>query len=319
MNHPLLAIVIMAAFHTVCHAQNFPDRAINYDPLGEHRYDSAGFSALTGSNLHAEFGRYSNGSGGSHRWTAKTGGTIELARWDSSWSIAIVGTAEITIDPHNDIAFNPRAISWEEGVMVSRRIGRNMALQLGAMQRCKHDIDNVESMLSGGHLEERTLIYSGATIRLLLRPHALLPGSDLLRGGLALRNELYVHTLDHRIAGESDAEGRSLEAMIASHVLIGRLELHLPESRVAAHLSGSLMLTYFGERFGVAGYDAGAITAFGSVPHLELGVDLINPIGGTLSIFARGEWQRDAAILPKPQPARLFLLGVRFGDAGTMW
>ncbi len=319
MNLLLLAVVILAALHTVCHAQNFPDRAINYDPLGEHRYDSARFSALTGSKLHVEFGRYSNGSGGSHRWTAKTGGTIELARWDSSWSIAIVGTAEITIDPHNDIAFNPRAISWEEGVMVSRRIGRNWTLQLGGMQRCKHDIDNVESMLSGGHLEERTLIYSGATLRLLLRPHALLPGSDLLRGGVALRNELYVHTLDHRIAGESDATGRGLETMIASQVIIGRLELHPPAWPVAAHLSGSLMLTYVGERFGVAGYGAGSVTALGSVPHLELGVDMLNPIGGTLTIFARGEWQRDAAILPKPQSARLFLLGLRFGDAGTMW
>jgi hypothetical protein len=318
MKIALNTALMLLALHTVCHAQNFPDRIINYDPLGDHTIDTAGFTWLGGARLHAEFGRYSNGSGRSHRWNAKTGGSIEVARWDSTWSIALAGTTEITIDPNNDISFNPRAICWEEGILVSHRIAADAALQFGGFQRCKHDIDNLESAFDGAP-QERTLIFSGATLRLLLRPRPLIPGSDLLWGGIALRNELYVHILDDRISGEVDHGGRGLDGMVASQVAIGRLELRPWGPTLAAHLSGSVMASWFGERFGILGNDAGKLTILGSTPHLEIGLDVVNPRGGSFTFFARGEWQRDAAILPKPGSVALALFGVRFGDFATMW
>ncbi|MDB5033485.1 MAG: hypothetical protein JWQ98_726 [Chlorobi bacterium] len=311
-------VSILMLMHTVCHSQNFPDRMISYDPLADHRPDTADFTWLSGARLHAEFSRYSNGSGSSHRWNAKTGGMVEIARWDSTWSIAVAGTTEIIIDPHNDISFNPRAIQWEEGILVSCRLSHDASLQFGGMQRCKHDIDNLEPAQESGSVEERTLIFSSATVRALFHPRPLIPGSNLLYGALAIRDEIYVHILDNRIAGTADAGGRSLETMFNTTVVTGRLDLRPPDARYGVHLGASFMVSLFGDAPGT-GHNLSNPIALGSIPFLELGLDLFNPAGGNLTIFARGEWQRDAAILPKPAAASLAMFGIRFSDFGTMW
>jgi hypothetical protein len=303
---------LLILLHLPLAAQILPDRIVVLDPLGRHEEDSAGFSWLNGSHLYAEFGRYSNGSGGDHRWNAKTGGYIEFARWDSTASIAMVGTAEIVVDPMSDIGFNPRAIFWEEGVLASLRLAHEASLQLGYVHRCKHDIDNYDVS------EERTLIYSGITTRALWRPGLMLDGPFTLTGGLALRNDFFLHLLDYRSGIGAQNAGGSIESLVDAVNLCGRVDLRPREARYGIHFSADFMLSLVGAERGFSERFHG-IRALGSFPYAELGIDLFNPHGAALTIFARGEWQRDAGIHATPERATLALFGVRVGTAEGMW
>jgi hypothetical protein len=313
-----LPIVLLFLVPALSPAQNFPDRLVTYDPLGNRSVDSTAFDWLTAERIHVEFARYTNGSGNSHRWNAKLGGFVELARWDSTWSIALVGTTEIVIDPNNSIGFNPRSIFWEEGLLVSRRLGHNAAIQLGGMQRCKHDIDNLELSYNTGRPEERTLIFSGATLRMLMRPDTFIPDLDFLRGGLALRDDYYFHLLDHRIPSEANNAGGHLDRLINTLTVGGRLELRPAGSRIGGHLGGSIMISLSGGA--IHGDDRFSnLSLATSIPFVEAGLDLFNPTGSGLTLFVRGEWQRDAQIVPVPERASLVLIGFRFADVRTVW
>jgi hypothetical protein len=300
------------------HAQILPDRLAVYDPLGDHAADTAGFQWLPSTRLFAEFSRYSNGSGAHHRWNAKTGGYFEIARWDSSWSIAMVGTMEMVADPFSDIGFNPRAIFWEEGLLASRRLGERSALEFGYVHRCKHDIDNLEPYTIAGRLEQETLIYSGITTRALWRPAPLLAGPLPLDGALAVRNDFFLHLFDQREPHEAQTTGHDMNTLADAVNITVRLDFRERDARWGVHLNGDYMLAMYGSGSGLAGRWSG-ISALGSVPFLELGLDLFNPHGAAFTLFARGEWQRDGAITPFATPARLFSFGVRAGSFGGMW
>ncbi len=314
----LFALIVLLSLHTVCQAQNIADRLVLFDPLGDHDADTAGFTWLNSTRLYAEFSRYSDGSGPNHRWNAKTGGFFEVARWDSTWSIALVGTMEMVADPFSDIAFNPRAIFWEEGVMASRRLASDAALQFGYIHRCKHDIDNLETWLLAGRIEQITLVYSGLATRLLLRPRPLIEGDLVLSGGLAVRNDLFLHLFDQREPYEAHATGRNMNTLANATNLTARLDLRPRDARYGVHLNADFMLSLFGREAGFGGRWSG-LTALGSVPFAELGVDLFNPDGAAFTLFARGEWQREGHITPVAAPATLFLLGVRMGSFESLW
>lgn len=298
-------------------AQNFPDRTIVLDPLADRDADTAGFTWLNATRLYAEFARYSNGSGPHHRWNAKTGGYVEIARWDSSWSIAITGTMEMVADPYSDIAFNPRAIFWEEGILATTRLGSDASLLFGYMHRCKHDIDNLEPYLLEGKIEQITLIYSSLTARLNLRPRLLVEGPIELHGALQARNDLYTHLFDMREPIEAHSTGHELTKLANSITLIPRLDIRPRGARHGLHLNGSWMVSLFGTEEGFGGRWKDPV-ALGSFPFLELGADFFNPNGAVFTLFARGEWQRSGGIVPENTPANLFLIGIRAGASGSM-
>lgn len=299
----LLFLLALPAF-----AQNLPDRVVTLDPLARRVEDTSAFVFLAGTHLYAEFGQYDKASGEGHRWNAKSGGYFEVARWDSSASIAFVGTTEVVMDPLNDIAFNPRAIFWEEGLISTFALGDGWRLQGGYVHRCKHDIDNLEIRLLRERDEQRTLIYSGLMTRLILPSLPLLDGPIRLSASGTVRNDFFMHLLDSRLPAQN--VGRNLETLIDALNLGARFDLKLPGGRIGAHLAGDFMLTLAGEKPGFSERFSG-ITALGSLPFLEFGVDFINPRGGSLALFVRGEWQRDDGILAEPSPARLVLFGVR--------
>jgi hypothetical protein len=298
--------------------QILPDRLVVYDPLGNHALDTNGFEWLPATRLYGEFSRYSNGSGAHHRWNAKSGGFFEIARWDSSWSIAMVGTMEMVADPFSDIGFNPRAIFWEEGVLASRRLGDEAAIQFGYVHRCKHDIDNLEPYLLADRIEQETLIYSGITTRALWRPRPILEGPVPLEGALAVRNDLFLHLFDQREPHEAEATGRSMNTLADAVNITARLDLRAREARWGLHLNGDFMLSLYGAGTGFSGRWS-RLTALGAFPFLELGLDLFNPRGAAFTIFTRGEWQRDGAIAPFATPARLLSFGVRASSFEEMW
>jgi hypothetical protein len=302
-------LLMMLLSSTTMIAQNLPDRTVVLDPLARMGDDTAAFVFLGGTHLYAEFGRYDNASGDGHRWNAKTGGFFEVARWDSSTSIAFVGTTEVVMDPLNDIAFNPRAIFWEEGVVGTFALGDDgLRLQAGYVHRCKHDIDNLEIRLIREQDQQRTLIYSGLMTRLILPPLRLLDGPAGLSATGNIRNDFFMHLLDSRLPDQD--VGRNLETLIDALNLGARLDLELPGGRIGGHLAASFMLTFAGRERGFSERFSD-VALLGSLPFAELGLDFVNPRGGSLTLFLRGEWQRDDGIAAEPKAGRLVLFGVR--------
>ncbi len=302
---------------TRCGAQNMPDRTVIYDPLAAPAADS-GFSMFNGTRLFAEFGRYSNGSGPHHRWNAKTGGWFEIARWDSSWSIAMIGTMEMVADAFSDIGFNPRAIFWEEGLLATARLGQGTALQFGYVHRCKHDIDNLEPYLLAGSIEQYTLIYSGITARLLFRPRVVVDGPLQISAGAALRNDIFLHRFSQTEPGGIQRPGSDISSLATAFNITARIDARPRDARFGMHCNGAVMLSMFGGQQTPAPPWNG-ITVRGAAPFVELGADFFNPKGAAFTVFARGEWQHDGAIVPQPTPATLFIVGVRASSFQGMW
>jgi len=307
---PLFVIVPAALFCiTPLYAQNFADRIVIVDPLADPTRNGPGTTWLPGTVLYAEFSRYSEGSGDDHRWNARTGGAIEVVRVDSTWSVAVMGTMEVVVDPQNDITFNPRAIFWEEGLFVTRRLGDDMALEVGYMHRCKHDIDNLEVLTRDGILEQRTLIYSGPSVRFLLRPRAI--GSTPLLWGLGIRGDLLTHLLDDRLRSDARGVGRDMESGIASMTFDLRGRWRPGFRRIAIGLNLGWMASIFGDEPG--------LVLLGSIPYVEFGLHLFNPQGGTFVLFARGEFQRDTGIRSIPESKKLVMIGIRMGSWRATW
>ncbi|MBS1913311.1 MAG: hypothetical protein JST22_15085 [Bacteroidetes bacterium] len=319
---PLLRALLLATAFAACArdaaAQNLPDRAVVLDPLGNHAADTNGFAWLNAMQLYGEFSRYSNGSGAHHRWNAKSGGFIEFARWDSTWSIGMMGTMEMVADAASDIGFNPRAIFWEEGILASVRLNHDAAFQFGYMHRCKHDVDNLEPYLYSNRIEQYTLIYSGLTTRLLLRPRLVADGPVQLFASAAARNDAFLHLYDERHPQEAERTGRNMYTLADALNLTARIDARPHDARYGLHLSAGSMLSLFG-----SGTDLGGrwrnLQIETAVPFVELGLDLFNPRAGAFTVFARGEWQRDGAIDPFTTAARLFAVGIRATNWQTMW
>lgn len=315
--HTAFAAIAALAAAGSLGAQNIPDRGTTFDPLADHAADTAGTTWLPGTRLVGEFARYSNGSGEHHRWNAKTGGWMEIVRVDSTWSVSIAGMMEMVADAFSDIGFNPRGIFWQEGVLAELRLGRNEAFAFGYVHRCKHDIDNLEPFLLAGRIEQSTLIYSGPTLQLLARPRTIVDGAWRIDAGGAVRNDLFVHLFDQR-EPHAEQPGRDLTMLADAINLSGRLDLRPRTANLGLHVSADWMLSLFGSGPGWSGRWSG-LTALGSMPYVELGLDLFTPHAGVFTFFARGEWQRDGNIVPRETPARLLLFGIRAGAADVMW
>lgn len=309
-------MVLMPLCSSLMQGQNFPDRAVIVDPLADRSRHGAGTTWLPGTVLYAEFSRYTNPAGDDHRWNAKTGGALEVVRFDSSTSIAVMGTVEVIADPQNDISFNPRAIFWEEGVIASHQLASDVVFQWGYMHRCKHDIDNLEVLTHRGATEQRTLIYSSLTTRVLLRPRSVL--STDLQWGLAVRNDFFTHLLDDRLRSDARGVGRSMEAMIDAVTVDLRGRWTSPWRWLAVGVNVGLMATLVGEEEGFLERFSG-LRLLGNLPYAEFGLHFFNFNGGSFVLYTRAEYQRDAAIQTIPVPKELVMVGIRMGSWNATW
>lgn len=302
----ILVTLTLLAF-VPCRSQILPDRIVVLNPLADTSAGRQGFIPLPGTRLYGEFARYSNGSGSNHRWNAKTGGYSEIARWDSTFSIAMAGTMEVVMDPQNDIGFNPRAIFWEEAFLFSLRApwGYDQTIQFGYTHRCKHDIDNHEVFLDRGEDARRTLIYGGPFLRLLHEPEERLLGIRLRYAG---RFDYFIHTLDDWDRAVRDSAFRSFEDLTAAAGVTVRLDLPFGSSGIAAHLLSNGQLGLYDDAEPQAG-----------IPLVELGIDFTRENGSAYTFFVRGEHQPDAGISRVPTPGKLFLFGVRTTSWNGMW
>lgn len=84
------------------------------------------------------------------------GGLLSFHRWKTS-SLDFNLSFELTADPYNDIAFNPRSARWQEELFLTDENSWGN-FQYGLMHRCKHEIDNFdpEDTLAGNFNNQST-------------------------------------------------------------------------------------------------------------------------------------------------------------------
>src|SRR5207249_2000646 len=112
--------------------------------------DRAGYWA----QLHRGFGSDSDRWG----WSVSMGAIWEFARFGGNRSLFAITGMELIADTHNNITFNPHGAVWEEGIVYAEH-DRSLDWQLGAMYRCRHDIDNGDPNQYSDVFGGRTLIY----------------------------------------------------------------------------------------------------------------------------------------------------------------
>ncbi len=104
-----------------------------------------GAEPLGRAGVWASFGGYAPDS--TYAWSVRLGGWLELYRFRDGTSLSIWTSNELVASPHSPIRFQPLALFWEEGLLLSKG-----PWQAGFTHRCKHDVDR----------KERVLIYSSA-------------------------------------------------------------------------------------------------------------------------------------------------------------
>lgn len=320
----ILIIVFASACQTIF-AQVLPDKILTIDPLQIPCNDSSGVSFLNSTRLYAEFARHKNNDK-NHLWNAKSGGYIEILRIDSTWSITADGVMEVVMDGYNDIAFNPRAIFWEEGLHFNTRLSEKTALQFGYTHRCKHDIDNLEPLLERGKTQERTLVFSGIMARFLYRPQIFYSFNSFLgrldlKYAANIRNDLFMHVGDFRNTDDtaSYSVGNSVETLINSTNLYSKVIVTPQNSKYSLHLTANLMTSIFGSNKGFTGRFSGEKKFVTSMPLAEIGFNAYNPEGAVFTFFLRHEFRQDAAIVPEPEASDLFMFGIRISDFKSTW
>ena len=276
---------------------------------------------LNTTKLYAEFSRHFNADK-NHLWNAKTGGYVELFRYDSSWSVTADGVMEVVMDSYNEIAFNPRAIFWEEGLHFNKSISEKIVLQFGYTHRCKHDVDNLEAKLERGLIQERTLVFSGIMSRIFLRPKAYFKiGNFDLIYGLSIRNDFFIQAGDTRSTDDTNSfsKGLPIGALIDAINVYSKFELMPKKSNYSLHFTINYMASLYGKEQGLANRIKSFNKVIQSIPISEIGFNLFNDKGAKFTTFLRSEFQHDAGILPEPTSSRLFLIGFRLSDQITMW
>lgn len=174
-----LFILLLAFAFDNSFSQRLIDRNLIINPLFS---DSLSIEL----NSFGEFGMYRIQRDDSHSWLQKLGIVIDFYK-TSDFSFSGISSIEFVSDPHNDIRFNPRAIFWDEGFFITKKINKNF-LHFGYYHRCKHDVDNLFTKY------ERTLIYGSVTGKFIL-PELL---SNEYENLLQIRTDIYTIKYDHK-------------------------------------------------------------------------------------------------------------------------
>jgi len=295
--------VLMALVSTtyISHAQSwiYPETLVDYNTLRNlPRGDEQTF--LSKLHFWVEGGHYIFSRDSHHRWDVSIGGVAEVY-YGPRWNLQFETNFHLVIDPNNNIAFNPRAFVWEEGLLVGTKSGSSI-WQIGYQHRCKHDVDNFELFETTGRIESRSLIYGSAFVRWsrddsyfdATRVRPLVEGHFFL----ALQDQRFpveTRSLLSNVAGYIGALRGKCEARnaLSSHFALGVLfDLRLtllsdtPQHRFRGSVSTQL--------------DAGS----------ELFLDLTGETA-TIRFFARYALQPDHFITPVPGSSRLFAFGLR--------
>jgi hypothetical protein len=212
---------------------------------------------------------------------------------------------QLNADTHNEISFNPSGVTWEEHIVYATR-GEGANYQLGYAQRCRHDVDNLDIKEASGQAQQRTLIYSSITGKLI--PPPLMIG-DALEYRSWYKGDLFVVSQDYRIPKSTSNVLPHMERL-AWDVGVNAQITTLNRNSIGGYFNIALTLSAFGDTTGL-------IRKFSSIErtHLDSRIEAgltIPGRGGNMRIFAGYERLRDDGALPIPEANSYFLIGFRF-------
>lgn len=200
-------IVITLLTSLTLHAQVRPSRTWDSDVLRVPAPRGVMSTLLGGAEIQRSNGSY----GGEQAWQFRTHVQAEVYRFTDSadavqFATTIEAHQELTANPFNDIAFNPRTMRWEEFVWFHVGL-RDVSFRAGLVHRCKHDIDNISgpderNPTSPSLAEQRTIILTGPVLGVSLAPFTLGIGTLSASGGI----EYFVNAADTRRTREASAE-----------------------------------------------------------------------------------------------------------------
>ena len=211
--------------------------------------------------------------------------------WEHS-AIYLIGDYEMAADQHSSIYFHPRGIYWTEGVLYMDKIGET-EFHTGYINRCHHDIDNLENNIVGAG-EQRTLIYSSILERGVWR-NVNLGG---IHSALWAQIDEYVFREDYKTPDSLSMSATDVRRIIGSLSFGGKFDL--PIGDVKTYLQASAITTAY-NKFRTITLDARA----------ELGVEL-SGTGSVMDIFLGAESLQDDYSRPVPVNSKYVYLGFRF-------
>lgn len=241
-------------------------------------------------------------------WLLQIGAIIEIARWGEGNSLLAISGMELHADTRNEISFNPSGIIWEEYLLYVKR-AKLLDWQLGFVQRCRHDIDNLDIKEGSGTAEQRTLIYSSLHGKAISPKMKVQPVEDIRTW---LRGDVYLITQDYRLPESNEAIKPSFEDLAFS------LGWSLYSTVASWHASdlyfrGDITMSSYSSKDGYfTRLLSPEYTSFDT--RIELGLSLKGQ-AGSMQIFGGFESLQDDASRSRPRSNEFGFIGFKFTGA----
>ncbi|MEP7235556.1 MAG: hypothetical protein ABI778_09695 [Ignavibacteriota bacterium] len=270
----------------------FPGRCIIYAPEFRKPSDTTkGAVFLRQQGIWGDLTKGFQSAGDRFYWSISTGGIIQFIEWEQS-AIYLIGDYDMAADQHSSIYFHPRGIFWTEGVMFMENFGAT-EFHAGYINRCHHDIDNLENNLVGAG-EQRTLIYSSILERFVWR-NVDIAG---LHSALWAQADEYVFREDYHMPDTASKSHTDMSGVIASLSAGGKFDLSSEDLNSYLRISG--FATAY-NRFKTFTIDGRA----------EIGLEFPGA-GSNMNLFLGVESLNDDGSRPKPVNSTYVYLGFRF-------
>lgn len=260
-----------------------------------YSHDTTTIGEAFGATHYAiDFARGFGSLGGEQAWNGKFIGCIDFYRWGSSDVLRGLFSSELSANPHNDIAFNPRAIIWEQALVL--QLG---SFSLGLQHRCKHDVDNSDSTHGDTptmySVRKRVLINSGMQLAWT--------GSSShhsLSFDYMVRTEGYFYMSDYRFPANN--EGRSYGDIRGAFMAAGRLDYSLAKKHSVFTRGWASLMAFKASPQSESGLEVNA--------RFEGGYHLRGKQAG-LDIYIAWERIFDETSFTTPSPTHSISVGIR--------
>ncbi len=312
-NVTLLAAALLCLPSTLW-SMRFAERWITINPLARRLPISnrGEWLPLPSSGFWGEFGAYRLVRDNEHAWNSKIGGFVELFRVRNDWSFAFVSHIEFVANPHNNIRFNPRAVFWEEGFLLTKRAGSGF-WQIGYFHRCKHDIDNILPATCEGSGCERSLIYGSLQSKLILPVTLPFRNSE---GAIVFRSDLFTILQDDRIPSSFDEHLPRIDRALGAFGLAFHSRLPLGGGLIGAYATVYNSIQLFGRR---SAFFARFDNVEKATWHGGISAGLALQGQAHLRLNISYEYLADTGINPFPEDSHLVLISLIILDPQTMW
>jgi hypothetical protein len=283
----------------------FPSRGVVPRPLWMPRDSSRGGAiSLDRAGFFGGVTRGFGSTGERFAWQIDISALAELWRWGEDASLMAIASQELQSDIYNDIAFNPRGIFWEEGLLFTKR-ATGFDWQTGFLYRCRHDVDNADPLLRSGYSEQRTLIYMSLPFRVMFDPMDIVGRNNFEPW---VKADIYLIRQDYRIPKRFDGIGNDFRNLAFGVSTGGNIEL--------ARFDKSNFYTRGEASLSLYGANDGFMSRFSTLRsstldgRIELGYRSFGR-AAAVQYFVSYESLEDDASVPTPANSKFFSVGFR--------